>query len=893
MTGFPFYTSYPSLATPEMIGKNENITFYYEKGESILYLHFETTYDNFVMTKILEESISKEDSHLSNFVAFNSHIKTSFARVLLFAIQVCHLIVLVETSDSFDSSYLSLFKSLKVIREKFVLKFLPKFLKNSNVGAFMGKEGRLCSPRFIFYFEKCHGFSGESVGSHFIAFFLTNFPFFFTILDETKEILKQYEFDVEDDIYRMLRNEFIITNNSSMSLFSIPRNKRFVFFNTNERIRSDPLMDSIGMLTNNILYDDAEDYDLLRPFKGYARPWNLDTKQDTRFDHKNERNLSNLLKEHANEALQYGFDDSMAKFRGKSHFVLPTMKSWYDSFKIMHKLFIENPNNPDFEANDSDYKNFLDNFHKMMDTDERFYVDCCQHGFECAIARYKEMLPHHYNSDVHEERILLGLEVFYKFAKGPEQSSYEEKFREYCEMIWVSGKQQCEYPSLRGNVCVLPKHIVTDGVDHSSGVVIISTCNCGRIQGHRDDPFTIKQANYDFYQIIGNSCPSCNKLEKMTFPVFEPSINDFRAAELMSEKSNLTKISESNDEKGRNEYLVSQEASQPLESSRTSLSDSYLHSLENETVGETRELLNEERPEVDGSDDSESGGSVKEIVIKVGDTVIKEKTIVRQPSTTEYLPGMIHTMSPMSLLPQFPSWSLVCIGPSSIYSHSTGLPEHVQSGFLTGANFLLPWDVQVRLEHAAEWAANYEKSRNRKKAPSKSSAAATQVSSNPDSVFSLKIFVGIEYECRRGHRFIMSGPDKILRSGGSIVRDNGSKIVFNDMPLYYPCPCRTSKQTMVGQLMRVHVVTPKAPVNVILEPKIKPNGRDGMVFVTGLPEPAKLTQSSYWILRFPYIYQGDDGPIIPPNEVTPSTAMLFGTLQAGMFGISETEKNLY
>lgn len=39
--------------------------------------------------------------------------------------------------------------------EKYVLKFLPKLLKNSNVGSFMGKEGRLCSPRFIFFFEKC------------------------------------------------------------------------------------------------------------------------------------------------------------------------------------------------------------------------------------------------------------------------------------------------------------------------------------------------------------------------------------------------------------------------------------------------------------------------------------------------------------------------------------------------------------------------------------------------------------------------------------------------------------------------------------------------------------------------------------------------------------------
>lgn len=67
--------------------------------------------------------------------------------------------------------------------------------------------------------------------------------------------------------------------------------------------------------------------------------------------------------------------------------------------------------------------------------------------------------------------------------------------------------------------------------------------------------------------------------------------------------------------------------------------------------------------------------SINEIVIKVGgeeNEESMEKGIYRQPSTTEYLSGMVHTMSPAGLLPQFPSWSLVCIGHSSVYSHNSG-----------------------------------------------------------------------------------------------------------------------------------------------------------------------------------------------------------------------------
>lgn len=107
------------------------------------------------------------------------------------------------------------------------------------------------------------------------------------------------------------------------------------------------------------------------------------------------------------------------------------------------------------------------------------------------------------------------------------------------------------------------------------------------------------------------------------------------------------------------------------------------------------------------------------------------------------------------------------------------------------------------------------------------------------------------------------------------------------MPLYFHCPCRTKKFD-VAQLMRVHVVTPKAPVNVSLDPKVRTGERD-YVFVLGLPEPPKLTQSAYWILRLPYIYQGDEGPIQPPTEVTAANALSFGCLMAGMFGVSEVE----
>jgi len=44
----------------------------------------------------------------------------------------------------------------------------------------------------------------------------------------------------------------------------------------------------------------------------------------------------------------------------------------------------------------------------------------------------------------------------------------------------------------------------------------------------------------------------------------------------------------------------------------------------------------------------------------------------RQHSTTEYLPGMLHSNCPHGLLPKFPSWSILQLGEYSSYNPTTG-----------------------------------------------------------------------------------------------------------------------------------------------------------------------------------------------------------------------------
>ncbi len=135
----------------------------------------------------------------------------------------------------------------------------------------------------------------------------------------------------------------------------------------------------------------------------------------------------------------------------------------------------------------------------------------------------------------------------------------------------------------------------------------------------------------------------------------------------------------------------------------------------------------------------------------------------------------------MKSLPAFPSWALTHIGSSTIYSHSSGV---TQAGFLPGMRNLHAWDVPLKR-------INFKSLQE--KFPNLAENAMKRASFHPsrkglDLGITAKIFIGMEYECPRGHRFISGTVEKAVRT----VKEGqtGSKFVNNDVPLYLGCPCR-------------------------------------------------------------------------------------------------------
>lgn len=395
---------------------------------------------------------------------------------------------------------------------------------------------------------------------------------------------------------------------------------------------------------------------------------------------------------------------------------------------------------------------------------------------------------------------------------------------------------------------------------HSSSSRLISYCNCGKRQSSREEPFTIRQANYEFYRKAGRDC--CDKLESYGFSVFTPgggggevvngeenggisaAVSLQEMIVILQRKSeslqrNLKGGGDNTPKIGRkggvDEKLEVVNGRLELATQEMELPEVFEAELRQEEGSEEDdEDLEGSEEEEDGRDDEVDNGGVlvekDNLLLDVdgekgrrkspipmisggggegGRTTPRPLLYKRNSSTVEYLPGMYHSKSPLGLLPLFPSWSLVCLGPSSIYSHSHGVSQH---GFLSGANSLLPWDVKVKAETGVVFIPPSRQFRDQRRRSGRDlhrqgrrfredilvsshlpPSATTPSGGGGGNEFSVKVFFGFEYECRKGHRFFCDSDDKVLYAlnvGQVNQKAFAGKVIGSDMPLYVNCPCK-------------------------------------------------------------------------------------------------------
>ena len=639
-------------------------------------------------------------------------MQINLAKALLLLFHISHIVIIVHPTLQFDLNYINLFHVLDSTRQKLQPAICEMLQKFDSLPSDWVSAGRLCSPRALFLFES---YNDDKQ------------------IDQKK--INEYKQQLEEQIYRILRKSRVITNISGNSLFALPLHSEFVFISTKDSAIRNP-----------------NEYLLSKLIK-FCNPENNADKYLKKNDQAN--SFGSFLQNHVQLALTKGFDDNIGRHAAPPIFELPSYKDFFQVLLKLKEIIFQNDTN--------ETKTAFTNLRAAFDIDTRFSETRCAKVLPIALSHYKDQLPSHYTREFHEIKVAQAVQQFTHLARGPAIYDYAQQLKSECNNYWQNGHQMCETLSLTGNHCIQPVHLVKQNDDdisddesesnglpqlkHHSGYKLISACDCGRKQGTREDPFTVKAANCDFYAMMKNKCV-CGRLESISFPIFEPSTDDIHPAmtfpinKSQSSGKGIQFSNEASNEISSDEIHF--ESQPDIASSFTNLSqqitsdmntDLLANDLSKLNVGKDDVISNNENSEQKTSTQSGSNNDKKASDEDFDDEIDSEdsnysdeedeqsnnsiglnerrenmRLIIRetispfggilqhQTSTTQYLPRMLHTMSPPGLLPKYSSWSLICVGPSSIYSHNIGLQD--QQGFIAGSNFLLPWDVTVKLEHS-------------------------------------------------------------------------------------------------------------------------------------------------------------------------------------------------
>lgn len=145
----------------------------------------------------------------------------------------------------------------------------------------------------------------------------------------------------------------------------------------------------------------------------------------------------------------------------------------------------------------------------------KFSTSWCQRALPAAKDVYLKELPACYPTALHNVQLEKAMNAFHSMVKGPAVQLFAKKLEDECISIWESGRQLCDAVSLTGKPCMHLRHSVMEGdspsgtvvKQHSSGYFFLHACACGRSRRLREDPFDFGSANVEF-----NNFPNCEDL---------------------------------------------------------------------------------------------------------------------------------------------------------------------------------------------------------------------------------------------------------------------------------------------------------------------------------------------------------------------------------------------
>uniref|UniRef100_A0A1I8EWI2 Nonsense-mediated mRNA decay factor SMG8 n=1 Tax=Wuchereria bancrofti TaxID=6293 RepID=A0A1I8EWI2_WUCBA len=860
-------------------GSTASIEAYYESELSVLFLHL-SGYGDLCS---LEHFVRNNDGNRKDFFELLSQQEIDYARCLTFLLLYSHLLIYMEPGCRFDQNCCRDLKRANELRRFCQREIRIKLSAVTGFPQGWSAEGRLAQPRCLFAFHR-HLLRGDLNSSR------------------KRELKSKLVEKLEQQIYRCMQIYGLVAAGDRDCPCSLPKSlEQFVYLFSAAESSHDVIRGSLLMLIE----------------RGSSKEGNDGSEKNE----KEERSdFGEFLRSHINLVRQ---DEERRRYL----YEIPKLKWLLIGGRIIYDQLFRIR----IFSDEKIYRlSSLElQFSKSM---ENTYIGQAKAVYQNGnkdTRDFEKRKSQVFTKAEHEAKLARAMEHLECIYHGTTLGKAKEKLKQECEALWAIQKA-CEFVSLTGNECVLPVHYslsdvevpATKRVPHSSGARFLSTCNCGHSQALRNDPFSLREANHVFY--IQSQFTCCKNMEEYEFEVFkydnineasldmeslpdksqksmtspEHSFSEFSSTSIENDlKMLLDRDNPLEDDEVHRESIQSpfktvgtdtDDVEKELEEKKVSVSSGAEKCGEEQTP-EEMENNDEEDDEEYHMDDYESWSQEDEETIPEAEVQVSylddDDVQLRQPDIDnidkldnsamnfeeelaklrklckgQFLECVPNTESP-SRRPLFPSWSLLCLGASSLYSHKAGLRD--MPNFKNGTQFLLPVDVFVTVD-PEKWDIDMKEIMG----DSYGVRSKRLIKVNKSNREKVKLFVGFEYECPRGHRFMIqdvhanTGVKAALNS-----KESGSTLIRSDLPLWTKCTCRRLPQVS-AQLMRLHVVTPKAPVTVVLNPRVQPTSKEP-IYHTG-EAPIHLEWARYYILRFPYVYAGPHGTVQRPNEAAMS-----------------------
>lgn len=483
---------------------------------------------------------------------------------------------------------------------------------------------------------------------------------------------------------------------------------------------------------------------------------------------------------------------------------------------------------------------------------------------------YLQDSPPFYTKQYHTWKKNNVMRMYQNLARGPCMEEYAARLERECDNIWKQGRQSCEHVSLTGKACRLKvghendappqksarddRSIPIDTSKHNSGFNFFHGCNCGSTQKVREDPFDIEEANIKFYNKF-NCCMSIDRaaldIKKSTFGESQKLV--FNVDEVPPDDSALLYLGPSSMYKN-NVGLDKVEGFMSntnflIPWSITTVNELKLRQQEAAAAAAAASV---QAVETSTTSKTTSESATKNSLLSTPTAGSSNKL---KDDTTEWpmlgkhvapKPAPVNTPAPIvASLEAFPALGANPVQPTTSTPAVVHQPAVVNTSTNPSGSRQL-FDTRRKRHHRAR-----------------------------DRIQGLiRGYVGAEYECPHGHRFLSCGEGRVCKLGhAGHPKEHGNYFVHQDLPIFVICPCTyannatsTNNLEVTAQLQRLYVVTPDEALTLSIEPKVEINipGKEGTIVLDlGMEDGLSFGPNGVYILRLPFIYRDTEGLPIP------------------------------